>query len=77
MPNGKLMAKARKASDAVRAAELAYHKALAEAFPIGMRTHYARGYGSVSCEVVGHVTDRLRVKGQSGLVYLIHGPRFH
>lgn len=78
MPNGKLVAKARKAHDAVHAARLVYCKALAAAYPIGFHTYYSHGEHWVGCEVIRHCYDDLFVRGDdSGKEYRVGGYRFH
>lgn len=78
MPNGKLVAKARKADGAVYAAKHEYHKALAAAYPIGMHTYYSHGKHRVGCKVVRHSCDDLWVRGDSsGKEYRVSGYRFH
>ncbi len=78
MPNGKLVAKVRKANDAVYAAKRLYHKALAAAYPLGMHTHYSYGEHWVGCTVIRHCHDDLFVHGDSsGKEYRINGYRFH
>ncbi len=78
MPNGKLVAKARKASDAIFAAKRLYYKALAAAYPIGFHTYYSHGKHWVGCTVTRHCSDDLFVRGDdSGKEYRVSGYRFH
>lgn len=78
MPNGKLVAKARKAHEAIRGATRAYHAALAAAYPVGMRTYYSLGEHWVPCKIVGQRGVDFMVRGESsGNEYRVSGYRFH
>lgn len=78
MPNGKLVAAARKASAAVNTAKQTYYKALAAAYPVGFHTYYRHGKNWVGCTVLRHNCDDIFVRGDdSGKEYRINGYRFH
>ena len=67
---------ARIAHDAIWAAKEEYKQRLTEAFPIGRHVAYRHGTNDILCEVIGHGSDDLVVRGLSGKRYRISGYRF-
>lgn len=51
------------------AAEKAFHRSLAETFPVGCQVSYLHGQHNRVAEVVGHSLDRIQLIGTMGVTY--------
>lgn len=59
----------------VRRAQAEYADAVVELFPVGCTSAYMHGDYRVSCEIVSHSDDRVKVRGRSGSEYWIDASR--
>ena len=58
----------------IRRAEIAYANALVEVYPIDSKaTYLMNGKHHIACTVIGHRSDRIKIRGRSGVERYVRG----